>query len=379
MEEMDCKYCEEIMLGAPSNKLFCGEAHRYQYNNRQKVLAKMRQFISSENYNDWIDDDTKEESIKNAIGQLVIIQNPDKNKAEIEKTFEILKKEETGEIANNPNNPIDNPNNPVEEEIDIEPDPKDLQVQYDLNKRIEEFVEKKGDDPYTEEDKAFIIKFTGYGGLDKAFPEDEPTGPGILFEYFTPETIVEKMWGLAYLYGYNKGPVLEPSAGTGAFLQYAPKTADITAYELNPVSAKILSVLYPNANVITGKFENAFIENRQSVKGKVTPKYDLVIGNPPYGPFSGLEAAWEKGYTKATNYIDYFITRSLDLLNKDGLLIFIIGGEVRTGAKLFIDRDLTGAKKIIREKSILLDAYRLPNGVFDRTDVLTDIIVLRKK
>jgi hypothetical protein len=27
----------------------------------------------------------------------------------------------------------------------------------------------------------------------------------------------------------------------------------------------------------------------------------------------------------------------------------------------------------------LIDAYRLPNGVFERTDVVSDIIVLKKK
>ena len=31
------------------------------------------------------------------------------------------------------------------------------------------------------------------------------------------------------------------------------------------------------------------------------------------------------------------------------------------------------------EKSELLDAYRLPNGLFETTDVVTDIIILKKK
>jgi hypothetical protein len=35
-------------------------------------------------------------------------------------------------------------------------------------------------------------------------------------------------------------------------------------------------------------------------------------------------------------------------------------------------------KENIADKSILMDAYRLPNGVFERTDVLSEIIVLKK-
>jgi hypothetical protein len=87
----------------------------------------------------------------------------------------------------------------------------------------------------------------------------------------------------------------------------------------------------------------------------------------------------EKDFTKASNYIEYFITRSLDLLNDDGLLVFIVGAEVANGGKLFLDSQPNLVKSRIALQADLIDAYRLPNGVFDRTDVVSDIIVLRKK
>lgn len=255
-----------------------------------------------------------------------------------------------------------------------------LKDQYELNKAIENLIEsKRPGDVLTTEEKAFIAKFSGYGGLQSEMSEKE-WDKRMLYEYYTPEPIVRKMWGLAYQYGYDGGPVLEPSAGTGAFLQYAPENAKIVAYEINPVAATILQNLYPNAEVIPKKFETRFIERRKTVKDRVTPEFDLVIGNPPYGKFGGIEAGLgEKGYTKAQNYVDYFIRRSLDVLLPGGLLVFVIGVEVSAGGIPFIEQTARKSKQAIMERSELVDAYRLPNGVFDRTDVLSDIIVLRKK
>ena len=82
----------------------------------------------------------------------------------------------------------------------------------------------------------------------------------------------------------------------------------------------------------------------------------------------------EKKYTRSYNWIDYFITRGLDCLQSGGLLIFIIGGMGKPWLALE-----SPVKQMISEKAILLDAYRLPNGLFDNTEVQTDIIVLKKR
>lgn len=252
----------------------------------------------------------------------------------------------------------------------------DYKNPYEYNKAVEELIKDK--ETFTSEEKAFISYYSGYGGLEKF----GATGKGLLYEYFTPKVIVDKMWGLAYKYGFVGGYVLEPSIGVGEFAKFAPDLLKVTGYEINPNSAKICKILYPDATIINEAFETIFIKNRASVKNKLNDvkKYSLVIGNPPYGDFGGLYAGMgEKGYTKAENYIDYFITRGLDLLEPNGLLIMIIGAEVATGGKPFLSKGMSTVKKEIMDKAILVDAYRLPNGVFERTDVLTDIIVLRKK
>ena len=77
--------------------------------------------------------------------------------------------------------------------------------------------------------------------------------------------------------------------------------------------------------------------------------------------------------------IDYFIFRGLDLLQSDGLLIYIIGTEVAAGGVPFLQQGMNAFKENITKKADIVDAYRLPNGLFETTDVLTDIIVFKKR
>tara|TARA_R110000868_G_scaffold150976_1_gene374522 strand:- start:963 stop:3719 length:2757 start_codon:yes stop_codon:yes gene_type:complete len=256
--------------------------------------------------------------------------------------------------------------------------------QYILNKAIEEFIDEKGDNhsDYSSDEKVFIRKYSGYGGLDKY----GTTGKGGLFEYYTPTDVIRKMWGLAYKYGYNNGSVLEPSVGTGEFLQFAKPEIRVVGYEISKYSAIICRVLYPLAEIKEQPFEKVFIENNFTMKSKINnlEKFDLVIGNPPYGDFSVVESRYMSGmgegdFTKARNYVEYFIRRGVDLLKPNGLLIYIVGSQIKAGGTMFLDSELTPVKEYLSETCELLDAYRLPDSIFERTSVTSDIIVIRKK
>ena len=192
------------------------------------------------------------------------------------------------------------------------------------------------------------------------------------------------MWALAYKYGFGskvKPFVLEPSVGTGNFFKYAPNDAELFANEINKYSKRICEILYPKATISLQPFERNFIERNLSIKGKLQSlqKYDLVIGNPPYGKAqSKFLSMGELDYTKAGNFTEYFITRGLDLLNSEGLLIFIVGAEQYNGGTLFLDSEISEVKKEIFKKAQLLDAYRLPTKIFERTGVSSEIIVFKK-
>jgi type I restriction-modification system DNA methylase subunit len=138
--------------------------------------------------------------------------------------------------------------------------------------------------------------------------------------------------------------------------------------------------LYPDVDIRNIPYEKNFVdESNTSVQGDVTEKYDLVIGNPPYGDFNSLYSHTEKQYTKAQNLTEYFITRALDELKKGGLLVYVIGTSIENGGTPFLDSKLTECKKRIAIKAELIDAYRLGNNIFEGTNVLADIVIFKKK
>lgn len=247
------------------------------------------------------------------------------------------------------------------------------QSQFDLNKEIEIFIDKKDKDgsSFKEEEKNYIRQYTGSGGLLK----EGATGRGALYEYYTPELVVKKMWEMAYHYGYDGGSILEPSVGTGNFLKYAPKNASMFGYETNHYSARVAQILYPSAHIQEKAFESIFFAGNVHLKNKFeNPAYSLVIGNPPYGEFSGKYAGMgEKQYTGATEYDQYFMLRGLDLLKTGGLLVFLIPSSFITNQSKF-----NKVKEKIASKADVVDLYRLPSRIFETTDIGTDILVLRK-
>jgi len=292
------------------------------------------------------------------------------------KSYHIEKKENGGPIDNTKEE-----NNNIAHVENINLDPTTYDNPYAINKAIEQLLEIKGDSEYTIDEKVFLEFYSGYGGLDKYA---EKIDKRAFSEFYTPDKIVKIMWGLAFKHGYTNGPILEPSVGTGKFLKYVPAGAKCVGYEISEPSYKIVKILYPQYKFHLKPFESIFFTGptgRVALRGKTQnlDKYDLVIGNPPYGNFEGTYAATERSYTKATGFVDYFITRGLDLLNTGGLLVFIIGVEVANGGKPWLSLGNTKVKEAIQAKANLLEAYRLPNGVFDRTDVVSDIIVLQKK
>lgn len=246
-------------------------------------------------------------------------------------------------------------------------------TQLSLNEEIEDFIvtkDNEGGGKYSEKDKQYIAQYTGSGGLIKQGAQ----GKGILYEYYTPENVVRKMWSLAYKYGYHDGKVLEPSCGTGNFLKYLPLDTTAHAYEINPTAVRIVEILYPNVKVYQRPFETIFFVGNIHLKGKYGgEKYDLIIGNPPYGDFSGKWAGMgEKQYTGATEYDQYFILRGLEMLNPGGVMVFIIPSNFLQNASKY-----NKVKEKISKLATLVDAYRLPTGVFNTTDIGTDIVVFK--
>lgn len=193
-------------------------------------------------------------------------------------------------------------------------------------------------------------------------------GRGILDEYYTDSKIVDAVRNLIKDQFKNgqEVSVLEPSVGTGNFL-YAAKDlgikASITAFEINETTAKIAKILHPEANINIRSFETEFIDEKGSKK-EVLEKYDLIIGNPPYGEHRG----YYKGLgeePKISKYEDYFVKRSLDVLKDGGTLAMVLpSGWLNRQNNL--------------KKAEIVEGFRLPVGAFAGTQIGTDIIILNK-
>ena len=93
-------------------------------------------------------------------------------------------------------------------------------------------------------------------------------------------------------------------------------------------------------------------------------KYDLIIGNPPYGEHRG----YYKGLgeePKISKYEDYFVKRSLDVLKDGGTLAMVLpSGWLNRQNNL--------------KKAEIVEGFRLPVGAFAGTQIGTDIIILNK-
>lgn len=227
---------------------------------------------------------------------------------------------------------------------------------------------RKPDGEITEEDKAILAQYEGAGGLD----EKDRSNSGVLNEFYTPRNLVAKAWEIADNYAPNAVSVLEPSSGTGRFADGRPNNT-FTMHEKDEVSARINKILHPNANIIEGAFQKQFFDENERFKkiGYQLPKYDLVIGNPPYGTYNDKYKGLGEG-KDFDRYEEYFIQKGLESLkDENSLLVFVVpSGFLRTVA----DKPKTA----IALTGELIDAYRLPEGTFPTTQVGTDIIVLKK-
>jgi type I restriction-modification system DNA methylase subunit len=249
-----------------------------------------------------------------------------------------------------------------------------LKLQFGLNKQIEEFVQAKmaNGETYSIDDLAYVNQYAGFGGmweLDTQLPKERG-----LYEYYTPIEVIEKMMGLMYHYGFKQGKgvkVCEPSCGIGRFLHFIDPNTGGYGYEPDAISHQIAQANFPTFSMINTTFNEIFVDRRGNSLPFPTD-FDLVIGNPPYGSFDGRNTATEKTITKAETYVEYFISRGLDLLKKGGLLSYII-------PSAYVDGSDNKAKQLIHAKGELLVAYRLPVKTFKVTDIGTDIIVYRKK
>lgn len=198
----------------------------------------------------------------------------------------------------------------------------------------------------------------------------------VLTAFYTPPAVVESIARALRNSGVTPVRLLEPSAGTGAFVAaFTPENSAVetVAFEKDLLTGKILKALYPDANVRIEGFEN--------IEPKNLNKFDLVTSNIPFGNVSVFDLSFSRGTSiakqqAARSIHNYFFLKGLDSLQEGGLLAFITSQGVMNSERNALIREY------LMENSRLVSAVRLPNNLFSDfagTDVGTDLIILQKQ
>src|SRR5271166_2512061 len=187
------------------------------------------------------------------------------------------------------------------------------------------------------------------------------------YAHFTPEFMVRAMWRALRRTGFSGGRVLEPGCGTGLFFALMPEALEdkttLTGVEMDPVTARIAKLLYPNARIRAEDF----------TKARIAETYDLVIGNPPFS--SRTVRADDPAGQLSLSLHDYFIARSIERLRPGGLAAFVT-------SRWTMDKADPTARSFIAGTADLLGAVRLPEGAMRAaagTDVVVDILFFQKR
>lgn len=232
----------------------------------------------------------------------------------------------------------------------------------------------------TKAEQEILSRYTGWGGMSKAFEPDNKHYPEVralltddefaaarkstMTAFYTSPVIIKEMYAKLADMGFNGGRLLEPSCGIGNFIGMIPgSNTSVTGIELDSLTGRIAKKLYPQADIQVCGFENSKLKENS---------FDVAVGNVPFGDIH----LYDKKYNPDNLLIhDYFFSKSLDMVKSGGVVAFIT-------SKGTLDKLDPSARKLLAEKADFLGAVRLPNNAFKAnagTEVTSDIIFLQKR
>jgi N12 class adenine-specific DNA methylase len=197
----------------------------------------------------------------------------------------------------------------------------------------------------------------------------------VLTAFYTPSEIIEALADALHENGMNPRRFLEPSAGSGAFVDIFQKTFlpdETVCFERDLLTGKILSHLHPGDRVHVSGFEE--IENRPD------NRFDIVASNIPFGDTAVFDTSFSKSddtvKRQATRAVhNYFFLKGVETLREGGLLAFI------TSQGVMNSPSNEPVREWLMKNTDLVSAIRLPNNLMNDnagTEVGSDLIILQK-
>lgn len=122
--------------------------------------------------------------------------------------------------------------------------------------------------------------------------------------------------------GFSTGNLLEPSCGVGSFFGLLPErmaTSRLYGVELDSISGRIATQLYPQANITVRGFEKTNFPDGF---------FDVAIGNVPFGGYKVVDSRYDR-----QNLLihEYFLAKSIDKVRPGGVLAFITSNGISGG------------------------------------------------
>lgn len=195
----------------------------------------------------------------------------------------------------------------------------------------------------------------------------------VLTAFYTPSEITQVMTDALVKNGIQPRHLLDPSAGIGAFINPLVNTqSQITAFEKDILTGKLLSHLHPDHDINISGFED--------IEPKYNNHFDVVSSNIPFGDVAVFDVNFLKSKDKikgqsCRNVHNYFFIKAIDVLREGGILSFI------TSQGLMNSAQNEPIRNWLMHNSNLISAIRLPNNMFidtAGTEVGSDLIVLQK-
>lgn len=239
-----------------------------------------------------------------------------------------------------------------------------------------------------EEELKVLRAYSGFGGLADAFAEPPKNTwkeehqqlldtfseseyksllRSTLTAFYTPQPVVDAITKGLQKMGFTGGNILDPSTGSGRFLQSIPQEmkdkSHLVGVEMDLITARVAKYANPDAQIVGSAFERTNYPEGS---------FDLAFTNVPFSDSLVIDRRYPDH-----NYLihDYFLNRMVDEVRPGGLVVAL------TSHGSMDKKDETARKDLAR-KAELLGGFRLPPSVFSAsgTDAaLTDVLIFRRR
>jgi len=250
----------------------------------------------------------------------------------------------------------------------------------------------------TPEEQKILMGYVSWGGLSEVFRPDVDDSAhqqryerlrNLLTEeeyisargstvnaHYTEPVVARAVWKAVERMGFNGGPVLDPSMGSGIFYATRPKDMDIKmdGVELDSITARISRKLYPGMRIEEGGFEETSV---------IRNSYNLAISNVPFGDYKLRD---QSGYLSRSSMPDmvkngdclihdFFFMKSMAGIRAGGLLAFVTSHGT-------LDKVDSTVREELAKRCDFVGAIRLPSKAFRQianTEVVTDIVFMQRR